>query len=620
MIRSSHKHPFSFAIFFVLSAVIVFSRFLVPRWLTYDVLSIISWDVFGYYLYLPAFFLHHDLGIRDFSWAQQILDTYHPTIGFYQAYPGPTGDFIMKYPMGLAILYSPFFVVGNLFTGMSGFPQDGLSLPYQVSIAMGGLVYTIIGIWFLRKILIRYFTDTVSSLIMIILVLGTNYFELTAYDGAMPHNYLFMIYAIIIWLTIRWHEKPQWKFSIPLGLLCGLSVLIRPTAGIIVFIPLLWNLWDRNSWKGKVHLIRDNYLQVAAIALSLMFVVSFQLVYWKIHSGKWIYYSYEKGEELQWIATHIWKVLFSYKKGWLVYTPVMLFAILGFIPLWNKKKSLFTPVLIFFVIDLLVVSSWPNWWYGGSFSQRSMMEAYLLLAFPLGAFLEWILNRKNTIKIPVFLLLSFFIILNLFQTWPYMHVILDSTQMTKKYYWTIFGRTSVKPEERLYLEPIEKNEKEELPDSSRFSRRVLATFNFEQPDTSNPDFNCRDTAYTGEYSLRMSKKLNFSSTVNIKYKDLSKKDFVWIRSSGFVYFTCKPEEALCSLVITCNINGTAYKYRMLELEKQNLKPDRWNKVTIDYMTPFLEDKENTVQTYFWYRGEKEILIDDFVVTVFEPEN
>lgn len=620
MIRPNYKHPVSFALFILLSAAIIFGRFLAPRWLCHDVTSILTWDVFGYYLYLPAFFIHHDLGIRDFSWVQQILDTYNPTIGFYQAYQGPIGDFVMKYPMGLAILYCPFFFIGNLYAGITGFPQDGLSLPYQISIAMGGLVYTIIGIWFLRKILIRYFSDLVSSLTMVVLVLGTNYFELTAYDGAMPHNYLFMLYALIAWLTIRWHEKPRWKFAIPLGILCGLSVLIRPTAGIIVLVPLLWNLWGSDSWKGKIQLIRDNYFQVSAIVLSLVVVLSIQLVYWKIHSGKWIYYSYEKGEELQWIAPYIWKVMFSYKKGWLIYTPVMLFAILGFIPLWSRKRLLFMSILSFFIIDLLIVSSWPTWWYGGSFSQRSVMEAYLLLAFPLGAFLEWVMTRKRTIKIPVFLLVSFFIILNLFQTWQYMNFILDPSRMTKKYYWTIFGRTTIKPEERLYLEPLDRNEEESLPDSTGFTRRVLTISGYEKPDPNNPGFYCRDTANSGHYSLRMSQKLSFSDAVNIKYKDLSKKDFVWIRSSGYVYFTCKPEEAKCSLVITCNINGTAFKYRMLELEKQNLIPGQWNKVSMDYMTPYLDDKEDMVQTYFWYRGDKEILIDDFVVNIFEAIN
>ena len=63
----------------------------------------------------------------------------------------------------------------------------------------------------------------------------------------------------------------------------------------------------------------------------------------------------------------------------------------------------------------------------------------------------------------------------------------------------------------------------------------------------------------------------------------------------------------------------AFKYRLLELEKQNLKPGIWNEVTMDYLTPFFEDKNDPVQAYFWYRGQKEILVDDFEIMVFEPK-
>ena len=44
----------SFAVMVFLSLVIICNRFLVPRFNTHDGISLLSWDVFGYYLYLPA--------------------------------------------------------------------------------------------------------------------------------------------------------------------------------------------------------------------------------------------------------------------------------------------------------------------------------------------------------------------------------------------------------------------------------------------------------------------------------------------------------------------------------------------------------------------------------------
>ena len=562
--KINQQNRISLAIFCLLSLVIIFNRLLLPRFNTHDVLSIISWDVFGYYLYLPATFIHHDLGIKNFAWVKEILDTYHPTIGFYQAYLSPGGDYVMKYPMGMAIMYSPFYFLGQVMVQFTSYSHDGFTLPYQLSIAIGGLVYTVIGLWFLRKILLHFFTDGIVAFTMLLIVAGTNYFQLTAFDGAMPHNYLFTLFALIVWFTIRWHETPQWKFAIFLGLLCGLATLIRPTAIVIGLVPLLWGVWSGIAWRTKISLIGRNLSQVLVMIVLMMLVVGLQMLYWKIHSGSWIYYSYEKGEKLEFIAPYLKKVLFSYKKGWLVYAPVMIFALIGFWPLYSKYRRVFLAVFVFFTAHLLIVASWPTWWYGGSFGQRSMMESYVLLALPLGALVQWIWQQKGILRWTQLTGLFLFVLLNLFQTWQYMNFVLDPSRMTKAYYWAVFGKTSVKTTDLLYLEPTAINdEREYLPEPGNFTSKVLATFDFEKPDQAALSNFCKDTASTGNYSLRMSKKLEFSPGINLPYKDISQKDFAWIRAAASVYFTCKPEEAACGLVITCNQDGKAYKYRML---------------------------------------------------------
>ncbi|MCK9421887.1 MAG: hypothetical protein M0Q38_04765 [Bacteroidales bacterium] len=611
-------NPYSLGIFIILAGIILFTRLFTATWNNHNCLAIISWDVFGYYLYLPAWIIHHDLGINNFSWVQQILTTYNPTIGFYQAYMGPAGDYVMKYPMGLAILYFPFFIIGHIGAHLFGYSPDGFTLPYQVSLALGGVIYTIIGLWFFRKVLLHFFSDHVAALTFLVIVLGTNYFELTAFDGAMPHNYLFTIYAVIVWLTIRWHADAKFKYAVPLGLLCGLAILVRPTAGVIVLVPLLWGFWDKTGSREKMLKIREHYGQVLTMVLLLLMVAGLQLLYWKIYAGSWFYYSYEKGEQLEWIAPYLWKVLFSYKKGWLVYTPLMMFAILGFIPLARKYRPVFIALLLFFIINLLTVASWPNWWYGGSFGQRALMESYLLLSIPLGTFIMWFLDQKVLFKWVFIVIIFLFTLFNLFQTWQYTHYIIDPMRMTESYYWRVFGKTSVTDFDRLYLIPSEKiEEREVLPVSGMSSNKILARYDFENGDPNNQLIYCKDTANSGRYSMRLSKKNEFSPGISIPYNQLSQKDFAWVQACGYVYFTCKPEEVGCALVITCLQNEVAYKYRIIPLEKENLKPFVWNKVCMDYLIPNLEKKSSPVQAYFWYRGDKEVLVDDFEIKLFE---
>lgn len=616
--KTKFNNSLSLRVFLLVAVLILATRLFTPNWNEQNCLAIISWDVFGYYLYLPAWFIHHDLGINDFSWAQQVLTTYNPTIGFYQAYMGPAGDYVMKYPMGLSILYFPFFIIGHIAAHLFGHSPDGFTVPYQFSLAFGGVVYTIIGLWFFRKVLLHFFSDRVSALTFLIIVLGTNYFELTAFDGAMPHNYLFTIYAVIVWLTIRWHSDPKFKYAVPLGLLCGLSVLVRPTAGVIVLVPLLWGLWGKTGGREKLLKIGKNPGQVLTMVLLLIMVAGLQLLYWKIHAGSWFYYSYEKGEELEWIAPYLWEVLFSYKKGWLVYTPVMVFAILGFITMAKKYRPVFIAFLLFFIVNLLTVASWPTWWYGGSFGQRAMMESYLLLSIPLGVFITWSLERNNPFKWPVVIVLILLTGFSLFQTWQYRHGIIDASRMTKSYYWRIFGKTSVTDRDKMYLEPVGKNEdREGLPHSDKFTAKTLAYFDFENDDPANSSVYYAGIAHSGKYSMRLNKTNEFSPGIKIPYDQLSQQDFAWVQACGFIYFTCKPEEVGVALVVTCMQQGAAYKYRLISLDKENLKPNEWNQVCMDYMVPYLEDPTDVVQAYFWCRGEKEVLVDDIGIKVFE---
>ena len=75
--------------------------------------NILSWDTFGYHLYLPAIFIHADPGIRDVEWVERAVTTYGSTGTLYQISQLPDGRWVNKYPMGMAVLWSPFFLAGH---------------------------------------------------------------------------------------------------------------------------------------------------------------------------------------------------------------------------------------------------------------------------------------------------------------------------------------------------------------------------------------------------------------------------------------------------------------------------------------------------------------------------
>jgi len=167
------------------------------------------------------------------------------------------------------------------------------------------------------------------------------------------------------------------------------------------------------------------------------------LIYWKITAGQFFFYSYEE-QGFYWSSPYLFQVMLSVRKGWLIYTPAMVLALIGFYFLWKQHRTLLLVAISYFCINYYVVSAWEIWWYGGSFGQRALVQSYAMLCFPLGALISWAW-RSNWTKIPLTGFLLFCAWLNLLQTYQShgSNGFLPPDMMTKEYYIRIFGRLSI---------------------------------------------------------------------------------------------------------------------------------------------------------------------------------
>jgi len=603
----------SFIAFFVLLLSIIFFRSLYPP------ANILSWDVFGYYLYLPARFIYHDIGLHNIDWVKHIAEQYQTTSTLYQVVPSPEGGFVIKYSAGMALLNAPAFILAHVLAGPLGFAADGFSLPYQYAWTITALFITGAGLWFTRKILLEFFNETLTCILMVVIVLATNYFQLTAFDGYLTHNYTYTFCAIITWFTIRWHRSPGYYSSIMLGLSSGLIVLIRPSELVCLFIPLLWNVYSWNSLKEKARLIANNPKFLIIIIIGFIAAGLPQLLYWKHTTGHYIFYSYvNAGEGFDFLNPYTWQVLFSYRKGWFVYTPVMILAIPGFISLYRKNKALFPTIIIYFIVNLFVVSSWTCWWYaGGSYSQRALLTSYILLALPVGYFIEEMFSRKLT-RILIITVLVIFTTLNIFQTWQWVHGVINPTRMTKAYYWKVFGRTKI-PEGASNLLLVERSDNEVLANPENYESRVLAFHDYEPNHEPKGNY-CGDTVYSGHCAMQLDSAKRFTPAIEASFSEITTSDHAWLRISAEVFPIFDPAVNPASLVATFEHEGEAYKYKAegIELEKYSVKTGVWNKVQFDYLTPEVRSKSDKLKVYFWLRGNQPVLVDDLKVEVFEP--
>jgi hypothetical protein len=609
------RGPWSLGALLVLFILMVQARLWAPNWDTHNVLAILSWDSMGYYLYLPAHFIYHDLGHQTF--AADIMREYAPSGSFYQAFqvPGaPTGQLVMKYTMGLAVLETPFFWLGHWAAGWLGYPQDGFSAPYQVAIAFGGMLYALLGMGLLRRVLLRYYSDVVTMLVLVTLLLGSNFLEYAVFDVAMTHNYLFAGYALLLWLTVRWHERPSRAGAFAIGLTLGLLVLIRPSEAVAAVVPVLWGVGSLATARQKLTLLRQRWPDVALLALGGVLGALPQALYWHWATGHWLFYSYGD-QHFSFLKPHLLKVLFSFRKGWLVYSPLLLLVLAGFVPLWRQHRGLAVPALVYFLLNLWVVSAWDIWWYGGSLGQRALVQSYAVLGLPWAAAVAWVLTPgRGRLWVAAAATATVLLIdLNLLQHWQLQNSIIDAEDMNRRYYFAVLGNISPTQADYAQLDVPAS-----LPRAERHYRpRQLGKLDFDQLPVDEATGISAEQGYYSRQAYHADAKRSFSPALTLPLGATG------LHSGNYVRASCRVFSDYGAwgnkLVMTVERNGQNLAWYGARLQNPGCQNRTWNHIYFDVPLPADVQPTDVLKVYTINEGGAGCFVDDLEATAMEPK-
>lgn len=395
--------------------------------------GLIIWDIISYYAYLPATFIYHDLSLEFVGKKQGDK--------LYRIWCNQTdfGKRRIKTSMGLAIMYSPAFFAGHLAAHLFGYNTGGYSLPYYIALEVLCFVFYCLNLFYFRKLLLLYFHQNIVNVISIGIFLGTTYFFYSTIEGLMPHLFLFFFFIHFVLKTIDYYKKPSIKTAAILGLLLGIMSLIRPTNVLVLIFFILFGIEKPGDGIKRIRLFLNHFHHYLLMGAVCIIVWIPQMIYWKYVSGKFLYFSYE-GENFFWTDPKIFEGLFSFRKGLLLYNPVLIFAFIGIPMLFKYLKSMALPIIVFVFLNTYIILSWWCWWYGGSYGGRAFIESFVLLAFPLGVFLTYILEKKLFIKIPVIIVVSCSILLGSFHVMKYYYGSIHYDGMTKAAYFDSFWR------------------------------------------------------------------------------------------------------------------------------------------------------------------------------------
>lgn len=436
------------------------AAFAVPRWLAGAAIACLAGyiyayasgragvpirsDAFSYYVYLPAWALHHDPSL------QAVADDCCG--GEFPAWTAIvrwrfTRQWVNAHPIGEAIMIAPFFAVAHALTRWTNLSPDGFTPYYQHGAGLAGLFYVIAGLWFLHRLLLRYFSTRVAAATLVTLLAGTSLYHYATFDSTWSHAFTFALFSAFL---ERFDARRPGRLGddVVLGLIAGLLILVRHTNVLIPIclygVPQVASAFRRGAARFRGNdgaaaepvrraSLRDLPILPAGVAALLVLP---QLWIYHRATGHWIVSSYgDLGFTFG--SPNLAGVLVSPTKGLFFYAPLLLLAIPGLVALPGRLREWRVPLAVLLVVNTYLIASWWDWQFGASYGHRGFVDFYPAFALGLAVTFTRVSDRAP-LRAAIACAVAVLCALSLFQMLQYWHGILPMSDVTWAQYRALF--------------------------------------------------------------------------------------------------------------------------------------------------------------------------------------
>jgi hypothetical protein len=352
---------------------------------------IYSSDEIQYFAYLRSIWFD-----RDLSFENEYRHFYDRGIaksaGFHETFlerTTDTGRRINFGTVGCAILWAPFYAVGDVVARISGAEVNGFSTPYVAAVAYGSAVYgflaLVLAVLAARRLGYNAFTAAVA------IWLGT---PLLFYMYvAPPFSHACSAFGVALFTYVWIRVRADWSVRgfAALGAAAALMAMVREQDIFFAGGPALDFVWSRVRGDGPVRRSlgegggseAGGWIGVVAAVVSFAAVFTPQMATYLILNGHLGPHS-SVGRKMNWLSPHALEVLFSPQHGFFVWTPLALIAILGLgVAAFSQKDRIWLCLLLMVALQIYVGGSVESWTVAGAYGQRRFiaLTAAMVMGF-----------------------------------------------------------------------------------------------------------------------------------------------------------------------------------------------------------------------------------------------
>jgi hypothetical protein len=302
------------------------------------------------------------------------------------------GRHYSKFPVGTAILALPVYIIPVL----AGMGPESLWLPHVEALAAALIVSfsVLFFFWTVRE----FIAERWALVAALVYAFGTSSFSLSS-QALWQHGpgQFFLTLALLSFVRARANAQ-YWILA---GFALGAAIVVRPT-NLLLTLPLGLYLLHRH--RGQIWRVAVG----AAPPLLLLKVYNYLHFGSPLESGYTLGVDAAGSEHL--LSTPLLEglagLLISPGRGLFVYSPVLLFAVVGAYRLWRTGDWFWRYLILAPILLVLGHGKLAAWWGGWCYGPRYLAEATPFLCLLLFPILEE-LPRRRVVAVTFAVLLLF---------------------------------------------------------------------------------------------------------------------------------------------------------------------------------------------------------------------
>ena len=321
----------------------------------------------------------------------------------------PSGKIACPYAIGSAMLWSPFYAVGDVYCHLrtslfhKSYQCDGYSLIYVKSVVIGTCFWIAAGmvliIYALKRLRGRLSLALISALVLA-LTSPLIFYPLLQADYA--HGNSFFAVSLLLYMTLVTQDHGErLSYHFLCGLCVGLAFLVRWQDVATGVLPLAFIVLARDGGKATTG-FRARMLRLTALGCGAFLAALPQLMYWSIIYGAPVivpqgdgYFTLQNIQPLNFFIS-TWN-------GAFVFHPIYLLALIGLLGVpskffagWDHDARVLRSASVVVVgVGIFFTMMTSDWWGGGSFGQRRLIAMLPVLALGLYHLLSLVVSARR---------------------------------------------------------------------------------------------------------------------------------------------------------------------------------------------------------------------------------